>query len=61
MEYLNDTQRMDVAEKLYYHINPETKMDVPSSIYQITETWYKQYQTTNSELDFFNWCLQNKN
>lgn len=51
---------MDVAEKLYYHINPTTRMDVPNSAYISTEKWYHEWMRTDTELDLFNWCLENK-
>jgi len=51
---------MDIAEKLYYFKNPETKMDVPSSAYELTEKWYYEWQKTEDE-DFYNWCIINKN
>lgn len=35
MENINDI--ITVAEKLYYETNPESKMDVPSSVYERVE------------------------
>jgi hypothetical protein len=52
---------MEVAEKVYYHVNPQSKMDVPNSAYITTEKWYREWQNTNTELDLFNWILENKN
>ena len=34
-------------------------MDVPSSVYEITEKWYYEWQKIEDE-DFFNWCITNK-
>jgi hypothetical protein len=51
---------MEVAERLYYHANPTTKMDVPNSAYITAEKWYKEWQQQDTELDLFNWCLKNK-
>jgi hypothetical protein len=52
---------MEVAEKLYYHKNKNTKMDVPNSAYIITENWYKEWLNIDTELSLFDWCLKNKN
>ena len=51
---------MEVAERLYYHINPTTKMDVPSSAYEMVERWYKEWLQIDTELDLFDWCIKNK-
>lgn len=51
---------ISIAERLYYHINPESKMDVPSYMYETVEKWYYEWQETDNE-DFYNWCLENKN
>jgi hypothetical protein len=60
MEQLNSREVMDVAEKLYYHVNPTTKMDVPNTAYIVTEKWYNEYAKSNSDLPFFKWCIENK-
>lgn len=60
MTYLNSIELMKVAEELYYHQNPGTKMDVPSAAYEIADRWYKQYVGSNSELSFFDWCIDEK-
>lgn len=51
---------MEVAEKLYRHINPESKMCTPNSVYMTTEKWYKEYLETGCDSSFFEWCLKNK-
>lgn len=51
---------MEVAEKLYYHINPETKMNVPNTAYITTEKWYKEWLQEDTELGLFDWCIKNK-
>lgn len=51
---------IEVAEKLYKHVNPESKMDTPNSVYEKTEKWYREWQTEDTELDLFNWILENK-
>ena len=50
-----------VADKLYRHVNPETKMNTPSGVYvTVIEKWYPQFQKSETLLDFFSWCLMNK-
>lgn len=51
---------IDVAEKLYYHVNPNTRMDVPNSAYITTEKWYREWQNTETDLGLFEWCIENK-
>ncbi len=51
---------MDIAEKLYYHINPNTKMNVPNSAYILTKKWYSEWLNTDTNLPLFEWCIKNK-
>ena len=52
---------ISVADKLYKHMNPETKRDTPSMVYEIVvDKWYPEFQKSETLLDFFNWCLLNK-
>jgi hypothetical protein len=51
---------IEVAERVYKHVNPNTKMDVPNSVYITTEKWYREWLNTDTELDLFNWILKNK-
>lgn len=51
---------IEVAEKLYYHVNPNTKMNVPNSAYITTEKWYKEWLQTDTDLELFDWCIKNK-
>lgn len=51
-----------VTERLYYHANPDTTMNVPSSFYETVEKWFNQWtqgpeQTSD---DFYDWCILNK-
>ena len=47
---------IEVAEKVYYHVNPTTKMDVPNSAYIITEKWYHEWSKDElTDLDLFEW------
>ncbi len=52
---------MEVAEKLYYHVNPDTKMCVPNSAYITTEKWYNEWKNIETDLSLFDWCLKHKN
>jgi hypothetical protein len=49
-----------VAEDLYRHMNPNSKMDVPSSAYEIVSKWRNEWAVSETDLDLFNWCLKNK-
>ena len=51
---------MEVAEKLYYHINPTSTMCVPNCMYISTEKWYHEWSNTNTDLSLFDWCVKNK-
>lgn len=58
---LSKEELFSVADRLYKHINPETKMDTPSSVYvTVIEKWYPEFQHSESLLDFYKWCLLNK-
>jgi len=52
---------IEVAERLYKHINPTSKMDCPSSVYEITKKWFYEWQQTETDLDLFDWCIKFKN
>jgi hypothetical protein len=57
---MKEANYLEVAEKVYYHVNPETKMCVPNSAYILTEKWYHEWRETDTELDLFTWILKNK-
>lgn len=60
-KYLRDmTDYIEVAEKLYRHINPKSKKDVPNSVYIKTHEWYKEWMDEDTELGLFEWILKNK-
>jgi len=52
---------VETAEKLYYHTNPNTSMDVPSSVYEQVERWRIEWFSVDTELSLFDWCIQTKN
>lgn len=56
----NTEDYIEVAEKLYYHSNPSSKMDVPNSAYITTEKWYREWLNIDTELSLFDWCIKNK-
>ena len=58
---VKEADYLEVAERVYYHVNPETKMCVPNSAYILTEKWYKEWLGVDTELDLFNWIVNNKN
>lgn len=47
------------AEKLYYDINPDTKMDVPSYFYEKVEavrpSWFS-YIEAGGKMNFYEYC-----
>ena len=49
-----------VAERLYKHVNPNSKMDTPTGVYITTEKWREEWVKAKTNLDFFNWCLEYK-
>ena len=55
-----DVDYMKVAEQVYYHVNPNTKMDVPNSAYILTEKWYMEWAIADTDLELFEWILKNK-
>jgi hypothetical protein len=50
----------EVAEALYYEMNPETKMCVPNGAYIMTENWLVEWEDSNSNLDLYDWIHENK-
>lgn len=58
---LTHEELISVADKLYKDMNPETKMDTPSMVYEIIiNKWYPEFNQSDSDLNFFDWCLLNK-
>ena len=51
---------IDVAEKLYYELNPNNKLDVPSSVYELVEKWNNERLLSNSDLNLYDWIKKNK-
>ena len=45
-----------VAEKLYYEANPNTKMDVPSFVYEKVEAANSRRIKAQSKLSLYEWC-----
>ena len=44
------------GDKLYYDINPNSKMDVPSGFYVRLEKEYDKWVDSKSELGFYEFC-----
>jgi len=62
MEGLNVNK---VAEEIYYEMNPNSKIDVPSHIYQLVGQWFYEWsgQVTydqTSYIGFKDWIKINK-
>jgi hypothetical protein len=58
---LKQSDYIEVAERLYKHVNPTSKMNCPNSVYITTEKWYKEWQNIETDLDLFDWCVKFKN
>ncbi len=57
----NNVNYMEIADKVYKHVNPETKMCTPNSVYIATEKWYYEWSNdTETDLDLFEWILKFK-
>lgn len=53
---MDNNNVIQVAEKLYYEANPNTKMDVPSFAYEHVEKANKRRIASGSELNLYNYC-----
>jgi hypothetical protein len=51
---------MEVAEKVYRHMNPNGTMCTPNSAYITTEKWYHEWQNEDTEMSLFDWVIKNK-
>ena len=54
----NSDDVIEVAEKLYYEANPNTKPDVPSFAYEQTEKANQRRFIAQSKLTLYDWCKQ---
>jgi hypothetical protein len=57
---MKDADYIEVAERLYRHINPTSRMDCPNNVYITTEKWYYEWLNTDTDLDLFDWCVKFK-
>lgn len=57
---VNNNNTPYVAERLYREANPESKMDVPSYVYELVETWRCEWVASNSVLSLYEWVKQFK-
>ena len=60
MENTQENNLYWVAETLYKEQNPNTRMDVPSSVYETVKRWRDEWSQSGSELTFYAWCKENK-
>ena len=49
---------IEVAERLYKEINPNTRMDTPSWVYEKVERLKKLKALEGSDLDLYTYCKQ---
>ncbi len=47
---------IECGDKLYYDINPNSKMDVPSSFYVRLEKEWVKWEQSKSTLSFYEFC-----
>ncbi|CAB4157665.1 hypothetical protein UFOVP690_37 [uncultured Caudovirales phage] len=60
MKPKNPNDLFEVANALYYEMNPNTKMNVPNGAYIMTEQWLVEWENSNSKLDLYDWIHENK-
>lgn len=60
MKPQNPNDLFEVANALYYEMNPKTKMCVPNSAYLMTENWLVEWEESKSKLDLYDWIHENK-
>ena len=50
---------IDVGKKIYYIINPDSKMDVPSFFFESIEREYKEWIKSGDHeiINFYDFCL----
>jgi hypothetical protein len=47
---------VECGDKLYYDINPDSKMDVPSFFYERLEEEWLKWKKSSSALSFYDYC-----
>lgn len=57
---IKNTDYMEVADRLYRFLNPETKMDTPNSVYITTEKRFHEWAKSDTDQEFYDWCIENK-
>lgn len=53
---VNTIEVIECGNKLYYEINPNSKMDVPSMFYMKLEKVWVKWKECGSELSFYDFC-----
>jgi hypothetical protein len=56
---MDNNNVIEVAEKLYYEANPNSKMDVPSFVYEKIEAQDRKRIAAESDLNLYDWCKTN--
>ena len=58
MKLYTEEELISIADKLYREQNPKGTMCTPNSVYiTILEKWYPKYIESESDLNFYNWCI----
>jgi len=53
---VNINEIIECGHKLYYDINPNSEMDVPSMFYERLEKEWVKWKESGSELSFYEYC-----
>ena len=51
---------IETADRLYQENNPYSKRDTPSIVYELVAKWYNSYETTNKEITFYEYCVDER-
>ena len=55
----NDTL-IEVADRLYREMNPDSKKDTPAFAYETVKVWQRQWLESKSDLSLYDWIKLNK-
>ncbi len=53
---INLDEVIECGNKIYYDINPNSKKDVPSALYERLEREFVKWKESGSDLGFYEYC-----
>jgi len=53
---MNTSKIIECGQKIYYDINPNSKMDIPSYFYELLEPIYDEWKIQKSNINFCDYC-----